>query len=155
MRVLAARIGDHPGLGDVLELLIDREPTLEELRFVKRRVPGSGTAGLLYVAELEGYVRFFLGDPDRPGRGYDGARFTLRLADGSTETLIGPFSSRPDVVNRVFPEMTVHHVRITESRYFYERAPGPLPTSAAITDRLAAEIAQRFRPTRRIGRRLP
>jgi hypothetical protein len=35
MRVLAARIGDHPGLGDVLELLIDREPTLEELRFVK------------------------------------------------------------------------------------------------------------------------
>lgn len=83
------------------------------------------------------------------------ARFTLRLADGSTETMIGPFSSREDVVNETFPELTVHHVRITEDRYFYERTPGLLPTSAAITDRLAAEIAQRFRPTRRIGRRLP
>lgn len=57
-------------------------------------------------------MRFFLGDPDRPGRGYYGARFTLRLADGSTETLIGPFSSREDVVNQTFPELTVHHAEL-------------------------------------------
>jgi len=35
----------------------------------------------------------------------------------------------------------VHVQMMVEDRYFYERAPGLLPTSAAITDRLAAEIA--------------
>jgi hypothetical protein len=94
----------------------------------KDEVPGSRSCASLSAA-YQAAVR------------YHGARFTLRLADGSTETLIGPFSSREDVVNQTFPELTVHHARITEDRYFYERAPGLLPTSAAITDRLAAEIA--------------
>jgi hypothetical protein len=38
-------------------------------------------------------------------------------------------------VNQACPELTVHHARIAEGRYLYERAPGLQPTSAAITDR--------------------
>lgn len=54
----------------------------------------------LYYAEYGAYVHFTLhdGDPEKQD-GYGGARFDLKMKDGTTKTLHGPWSSRAGVVN--------------------------------------------------------
>lgn len=51
-----------------------------------------------YFAERDGFVRFFY--YKKPGDGYDGGHFHLKMKDGSEETLIGPWSSRSSVMNQ-------------------------------------------------------
>lgn len=68
-----------------LMLLVDHIPSLEEMRFDQLLS--------LYFAELDGYVSFF--SYSQPDKGYGGRTFTLQMTDGSTKTLIGPWSSNP------------------------------------------------------------
>ena len=53
----------------------------------------------IYYAEKDGYVSYlhYL----KPGQGYGGRAFSLKMEDGTTETLIGPWSSRAGVVNKL------------------------------------------------------
>lgn len=53
--------------------------------------------GSLYFAEKEGCVRFFY--YERPDRGYGGTKFELKMEDGSTVILKGPWSSNSMTMN--------------------------------------------------------
>lgn len=71
---------DSPG---TLTVMLNRHPD-ESKRVYEKRGP-------LYYSANEGLVRFF--SYTKPGDGYGGRRFKVRLTDGSEETLIGPWSS--------------------------------------------------------------
>ena len=70
-------------------LLVNRIPLLESMRFEKK--------DSLYYAENRGYVAFF--SYSSPGRGYGGYCFRITMQDGSSEVLVGPWSSRASVMN--------------------------------------------------------
>lgn len=91
MKLLKARVRWMEGYANdpTLEILVDKMPELSDLRYQKK--------GTLYYAELDGYVNFF--HYSGPGQGYGGRGFELKMADGSTEVLKGPFSSRSGVMN--------------------------------------------------------
>lgn len=76
------------------ELLVDAIPDIRDMVFDTK----SAGRYTLYFAEQDGYVAFFAHDPDNQ-RGYGGASFTLRMRDGSTVTLVGPWSSRSEVMD--------------------------------------------------------
>jgi len=52
----------------------------------------------IYYAEAEGFVRFLF--YRSPGEGFDGHTFTLKMKDGSTHMLKGPWSSNSGAVNK-------------------------------------------------------
>lgn len=57
----------------------------------------------LYFAEKEGYVSFFYSNPKNP-TGYGGRVFLLKMEDGTTRCLKGPWSSNPGTMERAgFP----------------------------------------------------
>jgi hypothetical protein len=91
MKILKAEVdwmkgwGNHPRL----KVLVDRMPDHETLTYEKR--------GCLYFAEKEGYVSFYA--YDKPGDGYGGSIFPITLNTGEKVDLIGPWSSRPGVMN--------------------------------------------------------
>jgi hypothetical protein len=125
MRLLNAK---HHPWGEPL-LLVDQIPPLETLRFRKLRVTGNlyddpTDPGHLYVAEQDGYVAaFFQVDPDHwlwPGR--ESREVHLHLDDGTTETLVGPWSSSTDMVNRYLPELAAHDVLLTDDPRSFEDA---------------------------------
>ena len=72
-----------------LDLLVDAMPKRDDMVFEKR--------GDLYFGEKEGLVEFF--SYSRPGQGYGGRVYTLRMEDGSTAELKGPWSSRAGAMN--------------------------------------------------------
>lgn len=94
-----------------LELLVSRIPKLEEHRFERR--------GSCYYSELDGLCSFFSWD-GRPDHGYGGRAFTLRMLDGSTEELVGPWSSSCSAMNSLgFGPCT--EVAATDEPDAYER----------------------------------
>ena len=119
MQILDARLD----LGDRLAVLVDRIPDLAELRFTAypvpddrpwRRHPGPDT---LYVAvHPDGYVKFLLDNGD--GLGFDGEPFDLRLTDGASRTVVGPYSSSTETVAAYAPSADVYRgeVAFTDNR---------------------------------------
>jgi hypothetical protein len=65
-------------------------PELSDFRFEQR--------GVLYYAELNGFVNYFA--YESPGRGYGGRHFHITMKDGEERTLIGPWSSRAGCMNQ-------------------------------------------------------
>jgi len=62
--------------------------------------------GNLYFAQHEcGLASFFSHDPNNE-TGFGGRGFELNMADGTTETIKGPWSSRCSVLNMHFPHTT-------------------------------------------------
>ena len=98
----------------VLQLLVDHVPLATSLTYTKYPT----NHGYLYYAEQDGYVRFYA--YAQPGKGLGGSRYTLNIDDGTTETLIGPWSSRAGAVNTlgVGP---VCDVSMTDSPKAYDR----------------------------------
>jgi hypothetical protein len=72
-----------------LKILIDEEPKAEDLIYEQRDD--------LFFAEHEGYVSIF--SYMFPGNGYGGKKFKLKMKDGSTEILKGPFSGNTSASN--------------------------------------------------------
>lgn len=74
-----------------IELLVDRMMPIGEHVFSERE-------GMFY-AERDGDVCFLLDNPDRSGFG--GKTFRLRMEGGAERILVGPWSSRAGVANRL------------------------------------------------------
>lgn len=53
----------------------------------------------IYFAEYYGFVSYFY--YEKPDCGYGGEAFNLQMIDGTTEKLIGPFSSRAGFINNL------------------------------------------------------
>jgi hypothetical protein len=93
MNILRARVNwrdgwdNHPNL----ELLVDKMPTIDILRYEERED--------LFYAELNGYVSFYY--YSQPANGFGGAVFNITMKDGSERMLKGPWSSRAGVANRL------------------------------------------------------
>jgi hypothetical protein len=74
-------------------VLVDEYPERSDRTFV------SSPNDKLYVGRDEiGWTSYFAAGWD--GRGFGGASFDLDMADGTTETLTGPYSSRSGVINK-------------------------------------------------------
>jgi hypothetical protein len=143
MQVIDAK---HDRWGELV-LLVDQIPKLETLRFQKLRIEGHNR-GHLYVAEQDGYVRFFFqDDPDQPGygQGYHGQDFPIRLVDGTAETLVGPFSSNTDAVNHYLPKVAAHPAGLTTERRDFES--GMATVVGAITGDLYRQVIQARAPS--------
>jgi hypothetical protein len=48
----------------------------------------------------------------KPGQGYGGREFVLKMKDGNERILVGPWSSNSDAVNQRFPEILVREVNM-------------------------------------------
>jgi len=88
VKVLNARVDWYTGWNNdpKLEILVDKLPDDKSMRYEKR--------GEFYFAELEGLVRFFIHDAQN-GTGFGGSTFVVTMKDGTTESIKGPWSSRP------------------------------------------------------------
>ncbi len=95
MKVLDARINWREGWANApdLELLVDRIPALDEMRFQVH-------AMWCYFAELDGYISFYIDDPHNHW-GFAGRHFDLEMVDGSKVILEGPWSSRAGACNKL------------------------------------------------------
>jgi len=82
----------HEGYANMPDLLVHEHLVpFAEFVFEQR--------GDLYYAcdERTGQVKYF--SYNGPGGGYGGHKFTINMKDGTTKTLIGPWSSRASVMN--------------------------------------------------------
>ena len=78
----------------ILQIVVDEIPSREDLRYQHKRS--------LWFAEKDGYVSFFCWKGPGDDGGYYGSKYTIILEDGSTVTLLGPWSSNSAAMNRNF-----------------------------------------------------
>ena len=92
MRILKGRVNWADGWANEprVEVLVDKMPDLADLRYEEREG--------LYYGEKDGYVSFYY--YVRPGDGFGGRTFKVRMKDGSERDLKGPWSSRAGAMNR-------------------------------------------------------
>lgn len=90
MNILNAKINWYVGYRNYpeLQILVDRIPEREELRFECR----SG----IYFAEKDGYVEYYY--YNSPGNGFGGRNYAVTMNDGSHKVLVGPWSSNSAAV---------------------------------------------------------
>jgi len=68
----------------------------------------------LYFSEYKGFVQYF--SYDKPGNGFGGATFNIKMVDGSSKQLVGPWSSRSSVMNSEYtPFMRSTECSVRES----------------------------------------
>jgi len=93
MKILNARVDwmkdwdNHPNL----VVLVDKMPKAEDLSFNQH--------GGMYWSIKDGYASYLY--YTQPGDGFAGRVFTLKMVDGTTKELKGPWSSRAGCVNTV------------------------------------------------------
>jgi len=96
MLVLGIQIKKHPKNHYPrfdINLLVDRIPDRSEMRFANQ--------GSHWFSNHEGYVRYFGWEPGRNNGGYYGDSFDIIMEDESKVTLLGPWSSRSSVMNKI------------------------------------------------------
>jgi hypothetical protein len=100
VEIIKTIINMHEGYANPpsLELIVPEYPKAEDFIYSYMNVDYS----TLYWAEHNGYVRFFAHNPHNE-HGFGGSKFELKLTDGSTRIIKGPWSSRTEVLNRYFP----------------------------------------------------
>jgi hypothetical protein len=91
MKPLACHINWNGQLGPEVQILVDKMPDHKELRY--------RTKDGIYLAEKDGYVSFYYWV--KPDNGFGGREFPLTMEDGTTRTLIGPWSSNPTSVRQI------------------------------------------------------
>lgn len=96
MRIIKSSINWYLGLRNnpILEIYTDSD--IPEFKYKVKNIEG----GILYFAENDGFVSFFLETSDE--RGFSGRIFTLQMENGTEKKLKGPWSTRPGVVNNYF-----------------------------------------------------
>lgn len=116
---------NHP----VLQVLVDKIPKLDEMVYEERNG--------IYYAEKDGYAHYLY--YTAPGDGFGGSVFDVKMKDGGTRSLKGPWSSRAGCVNaqKFGFIMDVH---ITDKPDVFER--GYTFMAGAITLDLAIEAAK-------------
>ena len=78
----------------ILQIVVDEIPSREDLRYQHKRN--------LWFAEKDGYVSFFAwAGPGNEG-GFYSSKYAIILEDGSTVTLLGPWSSNSAAINKYF-----------------------------------------------------
>ena len=114
MKILKMKVNWNDGIANnpELQILASDIPTIDEMEFLRD--------GELFFSEKDGYVRFFTGNPDKPGRGFGGREFILKMCNGTQTKLIGPFSSRAAVMNAA-GMIECMDVAITDSEEVYEK----------------------------------
>lgn len=92
---------NHP----TLNIEVDKVPLHDTLVYQKEK---TGAGNVLYWAEHEGYVSFMCHNFTNES-GYGGRTFHVKLEDGTTDKVKGPWSSRSGAMNHYFP----HSVEVT------------------------------------------
>jgi len=77
------------------EMDVDKLPPGEDYRW--KKYPTSG--GAMYVSDNMEFVKFFVQTGDH--NGYAGRKFDIIMEDGSTVTLVGPWSSNSSAVRDI------------------------------------------------------
>lgn len=118
MKVLAAKVNWYEGYGNNprLQVLIDEFPPRGEMIFKRKKKR-------LYLAELDGYVRYFSWSGEGNDGGHYRRSFPIKVEeDGEVKdvTLLGPWSSRAGVMNQFFEQRCVD-VSITDDPTAFER----------------------------------
>lgn len=117
-----------------LKVTVDKMPPSDEFVYKKHVVDHSTT---LYFAHHESGVCRYFAHSRGDQSGYGGRSFELKMADGITEIIKGPWSSRSSVMNRYFSPECVEVI-------LYERD-GMCPTlgyASNLTIELAQECAR-------------
>jgi hypothetical protein len=105
-----------------LQILIDKFPKDEDFLFEQK--------GPLYFAEFEDYVRFFC--YSKPGDGFGGREFKLKMKDGAEKILYGPWSSRAGVMNKVGFTPCLD-VALTDDKRIFDDPLGGVWSGGAVT----------------------
>lgn len=82
-------LGNHPDL----KILMDQTPVFDCYSELKI---GTET---LYYCNKDGVFNYYLESPSNP-HGFGGSTFSLRMKDGTTRNIKGPWSTRAGVLNR-------------------------------------------------------
>jgi len=115
-----------------LVLIVDKMSLPNEFEYEK--INGEDTT--LYFAEHENGLVDFFSHSFNNQRGYGGRTFDLKMKDGTIQSIKGPWSSRPGVMNNFFPHCI--ECKVIERDGDYE----DLRHSAFITVKLAHEAAK-------------
>jgi hypothetical protein len=86
---------NHPKL----DITVDKIPNHNDMVYQKK---GSAPGNALYYSEQDGYVSFMCHNFTNE-RGYGGRTFNMKLEDGTTDKIKGPWSSRAGAMNHYFP----------------------------------------------------
>jgi len=83
----------HDTFGPVIHIETHNNvlPNITDFTFIRQ--------GPIYYAERQGWCMFF--SYSKPGNGYGGSHIPIKMADGTDKTLIGPWSSRAGVINKL------------------------------------------------------
>lgn len=113
-----------------LNILVDKIPEWNSLVYdVLRHDDGSAS----YFHNESGYVSFFHHNP-RDERGFGGREWTVKLRDGSTDTVKGPWSSNAAQMERLFGVLAVG-VSLTDEPEVFKR--GHTFYAAHVTEEIA------------------
>jgi len=105
MKIIKGRVDWLEGRGNRprLYVLVDRVPSLDDMRFRERKG--------LYFAERDGLCSFFSWRGNGNHNGFGGREFPITMVDGEKRTLKGPWSSSASTMNEYGfgPCMEVHY----------------------------------------------
>lgn len=94
MKCLAIRVNWHKGFCNdpSLELLVDRIPGMDEMRFEHR--------GEIWYGELDGAVSFYQWKGPHKEHGFGGATYPITMKDGTQQNLLGPWHVSPSAAHQ-------------------------------------------------------
>lgn len=89
--------------GTGLTVLIDNVPSIDSLVWQKKQ---HGIYVMYLATTPDGYAMYMCADPTNTS-GCFGRTFELRMVDGSVDVVVGPWSSRAGIINKVFEQQIV------------------------------------------------
>src|SRR2546423_1221540 len=106
MKVLKAKVNWMEGWANdpYFQILVDKEPKYSELIWKVKQLNENET---FYYGEEDGYAYFLLHD-SRNERGFGGSTYTLKMFDGSTRMIKGPWSSNEVFASTIFEKPIIH-----------------------------------------------
>lgn len=105
--------------GDQLHVLLDKIPDMSKLRYQHKLWHGRG----LWWGEADGMVQFYAWTGPGNEHGFGGSVIPIVTTEGEHVSLLGPWSSRPGVMNKAgFPACM--DVKWTVSRGDFEQNQG-------------------------------
>jgi hypothetical protein len=98
MKILGIKIDWHEEFNQSATITceVDRIPSMDELVFEAYPIQ----KGVLYYAELEGYVCYLYHQPKNE-EGFGGREYSLKMKDGTIKIIKGPWSSNPESVRQI------------------------------------------------------
>jgi hypothetical protein len=115
MKVLETGVEWYEGYANdpKLKITVDKWPEDEDFEFKVLNREGSD---LYWAQHSSGAVRFYCHNRSNE-HGYAGSVFELKMDDGTTRKIRGPWSSRSGVMNNYFPHSVEVHVHEKSTGY--------------------------------------